>query len=92
MTAVRMGVKGRTCGNAYLEPAHERVGYVVLEQMTALVVYTRPSPHVFIAALRFTLIEDGGTDGPHDDAEDEESNGEDGVVSGDFLCSIVPTS
>lgn len=36
--------------------------------------------------MRFTLVEDSGTDNPHDDAEDEESNGEDGVVCGDFLC------
>lgn len=76
-------------GPAYLKTADEAIGDVILEQMSSFVVYTRPSPHVLVIIGCFALIEDGCTNGPHDDAEDEESDGEDGVVSCDFLCAAV---
>jgi hypothetical protein len=38
------------------------------------------------------LIENCCTHSPHDDAEDEESDGEDGIVGGDFFGSVVATS
>jgi hypothetical protein len=76
-------------GRAYLKTADERIRNVVLEEMASLVVYARPAPHVLVVVLRFALVEDCCSDGPHDDAEDEEANSEDGIVCGDFLGSIV---
>ena len=60
--------------------------------MTPLVVDARPAPHVFIVILRFALVEDSRTYSPHDDAEDEETDGEYGVVGCYFLGSIVTSS
>jgi hypothetical protein len=74
---------------AYLETADKRIGNVILEEMSPLVVHAGPAPHVFVVVLRFTLVEYRCTDCPHDDAEDEEANCEDGIVSCDFLGSIM---
>ena len=60
--------------------------------MSPLVVYTGPTPHVFIIVLCFALVEDSCTYGPHDDAEDEETNGEDGVVGCHFLGPVMASS
>jgi hypothetical protein len=60
--------------------------------MSSLIVYARPAPHVFVVVLRFALVEDSCADGPHDDAEDEETNGKDGIVSCYFFGSIVASS
>jgi hypothetical protein len=76
----------------YLKTADKRVGDVVLEEMAPLVVYAGPAPHVFVVVVRFTLVEDCCSDGPHDDAENEEANSEDGVVGSDFLSPIVAPS
>ena len=76
----------------YLKTADERIGDVILEKMSSLVVYARPAPHVLVVVVRFALVEDRCSNGPHDDAEDEESNGEDSIVGCYFLGSIVATS
>ena len=68
-----------------LKTADKAISNVILEKMSSLVVDARPAPHVLVVVLRFTLVEDCCTHGPHDDAEDEESNGEDGVVGGDLF-------
>ena len=60
--------------------------------MASLVVDARPAPHVFVVVLRFALVEDSRTYSPHDDAEDEETDGEDSVVCGYFFGSIMPSS
>ena len=60
--------------------------------MSSLVVNTGPAPHVFVVVLRFTLVEDGSTDTPHDDAEYEECNSKDSVVSGNLFGSMVTSS
>ena len=78
--------------SAYLKTADEAVGHVVLEEMSSLVVNTGPAPHVFVVVLRFTLVEDGSTDTPHDDAEYEECNSKDSVVSGNLFGSMVTSS
>jgi len=75
-----------------LKTADEAVGHVVLEEMSSLVVNTGPAPHVFVVVLRFTLVEDGSTDTPHDDAEYEECNSKDSVVSGNLFGSMVTSS
>jgi hypothetical protein len=77
--------------NAHLKTADKRIRDIVLEQMSPLVVYTRPAPHVFAFALGFALVKNSGTNRPHDDAEDEEANSENGVVRCDLLCSPVPS-
>jgi hypothetical protein len=77
---------------AYLKTADKRIGNVILEEMSSLVVYARPAPHVFIVVLRFTLVEDSCADSPHDDAEDEETNSEDSIVSCYFFGPIMASS
>lgn len=76
----------------YLKTADEAIGNVILEKVTSFVVNTRPTPHVFVVVLRFTLVEDGCTYGPHNDAEDEEADGKDCVVGGHLLGSMVTSS
>ena len=78
--------------SAYLEAADESVRHIVLEQVSSSVVYAGPAPHVFAGSLGFTLVQDSSADSPHDDAEDEESHGEDGVVGGYLLCSAMTSS
>ena len=60
--------------------------------MSSFVVDTRPTPHVLVVVLRFALIEYSCTHSPHDDAEDEESNGEDSIVGCDLFGAVVPSS
>jgi hypothetical protein len=75
-----------------LKTADECVRDIVLKQVPALIVYAGPTPHVFVVILCFTLVEDCCSHSPHDDAENEESDGEDGIVSGDLFGSIMATS
>ena len=77
---------------AYLKAADEGVGDVILEKMSPFVVHARPTPHIFVVVLCFALVENSCSYCPHDDAEDEESNGEDGVIGSNFLCSMMATS
>jgi hypothetical protein len=76
----------------YLKTADECVRDIFLKQVPALVVYARPTPHVFVVILCFTLVEDCCSHSPHDDAENEESDSEDGVVGGDLFGSMMTTS
>jgi hypothetical protein len=78
--------------DAYLKTADEGISNVILKEMSSPVVHARPTPHVFIVVLRFTLVEDGCTNTPHDDAEDEESYGEDGVVGSHLFGPMVTSS
>jgi hypothetical protein len=75
--------------SAYLKTADKGIGNVILEEMSSLVVHARPSPHVLVVVLPFTLVEDRGTYSPHDDAEDEESDSKDSVVSSNLFGSFV---
>jgi len=75
-----------------LETADEFVGHVVLEELSSFVVFASPAPHVLTIALSLALVQNAGTNGPHDNAEDEEGNGEDGVVSCNLLCPLVASS
>ena len=74
---------------AYLQSANQVVVDLVLEKGLALSTLTRPTPQVFALAAGFGLVQDGGADDPHDCAEDEEADGEHGVVSGSFLSALV---
>ena len=77
---------------AYLKTADEGVGDVVLEQLASRVVFAGPAPHVFSLALRFALVQDASANGPHDDAEDEEGDGEDGVIGCYLFRPVVASS
>ena len=75
-----------------MKTADEGVGNVILKEMSSLVVHTRPTPHVFVVVLCFALVEGGCSYTPHDDTEDEECDGEDGVVGGHLFGSMVTSS
>lgn len=75
-----------------LKAAGESIGDIVFEEMTPLVIHARPAPHVLAIALGFALVEDTGANCPHDDAENEEGDGEYGVVSGHLFCSPVTST
>lgn len=72
-----------------LKTANKAISDIIFKEMPALVVYARPAPHVLVVVLRFTLVEDCCTNSPHDDTEDEETDGEDCVVSCDLLRSAM---
>jgi hypothetical protein len=77
---------------AYLKTADKGIGDIILEEMSSLVIHARPTPHILVVVLRFTLVEESGTYSPHDDTEDEESDGEDSVVSGHLFSSMMSRS
>jgi hypothetical protein len=89
---VRTVRKERCNSNAHLKTADKRIRDVIFEQMSPLVVYTRPTPHVFAFALGFALVKNTRTNSPHDDAEDEEANREYGVIRCDLFCSPMSSS
>jgi hypothetical protein len=60
--------------------------------VSSLVVNARPTPHILVVVLRFTLTEYSCTYSPHYDVEDGEGDSEDGVVSSHLLCSMVTSS
>lgn len=61
----------------------------MLEERFPPAVFTTPSPHVLRVAVSPGFIQYGGANGPHDDAEDEEADGEDSVVDSGFLGSSM---
>ena len=75
-----------------LQAADQGVVDVLVEEGFTSAVLAAPAPHVFIGAFSAGLVEDGGANGPHDNAKDEESNGEDGVVDRSFLGSSMTTT
>ena len=76
----------------YLEATDEVVVDFVLEESAALVIIASPAPHVLTVTVGFTRVEDGGSHDPHDGAEDEEADGECGVVDGGFLRPVMTAS
>lgn len=65
---------------------------LLLEELPSLVVFARPAPKILAFAVCLCAVEDAGTKSPHDIAEHEETNGEDGIVDGCLLCSLVTSS
>lgn len=63
----------------------------MFEDFFSLPVFTGPPPHVFAVAVAFTFIQHRGANYPHNSAEDEETNGESGVVDGSLFGSPMPT-
>ena len=72
-------------GCAYLKSAHKSVVDLVLEQLGAVVLHARPSPHVLVLAVIPTVLQDAGSQSPHDHADDEPADGEEGVVHAHLL-------
>jgi len=62
---------------------------LLLEELPSLVVLARPAPNILAVAVCLCAVEDAGTEGPHHVAEHEEANGEDGIVNGCLLRSLV---
>jgi hypothetical protein len=58
----------------------------------SLVVNTRPTPNILIVAVTLGVLQNTGSQGPHDGAEDEKCNGEERVIDSDLLCSSVASS
>lgn len=76
----------------YLKSAYQSIVDVLLKQILTLAALARPSPHILATPVFLTLIQYGSANSPHDYTEREESDREDGVVDGGFLCSLVTTS
>ena len=76
----------------YLKSAYQSIIDVLLKQIPPLAILARPSPHVLTAPVLLALIQYCSADSPHDYTEREESDREDGVIDGGFLCSLVTTS
>lgn len=60
--------------------------------MSSLVVNARPAPHILVVVLRFTLVERGCTNTPHDDTEDEKPDSKDCVVRGNLFSPMMTSS
>lgn len=69
-----------------MQLADKLVGDIVLEERLAFIVHARPAPHVLVVTVVSLGLQDCCTDGPHDDAEDEEDDGEGSVVNSGLLC------
>lgn len=78
--------------NAYLKSANKSIINVFLEGLLSLSVFASPPPHIFGVAVLFAFIEYCSANGPHDDAEDKESNSEDSVVDCGLLRSPMASS
>ena len=76
---------------AHLQSTDQVVVDFVFEEGLALSAFAGPAPHVLAVAGCFGLVQDGGTDDPHDGAKKKESDGEDGVIFGSLLSSLVAT-
>ena len=75
-----------------MKTADKAISDIILKEVSSRVVDAGPAPHVFVVVPQFALIEDGGSNCPHDDAKYEEGHGKDGVVRGDFLGLVMASS
>lgn len=74
---------------AYLKTADKCIGNVILEELSSLVVLATPAPDVLAVICSLALVQDTSTNTPHDDAENEESDCERGVVNCNLLGPSV---
>ena len=75
----------RPRGFSHLQPAHQIIIDLILEECLPLPVLAGPPPQVLVSAILFALVQDCSTDRPDDYADDEEANGKYGVVNGRFF-------
>ena len=72
-----------------LHAADQSISDVVLEELTAFVVFAAPAPNVLTITIVSTAVQDGGTHSPHDDAESKEEDCKDSVVDSSFFGAFV---
>jgi len=77
---------------AYLNTTDQRVVYLLTEELPPLVIDTRPAPDILIARVALCTLQNTGCHCPHDDAEDEETDGKDCVINCCLLSSAMSTS
>ncbi len=65
----------------------EREVNLLGEQLAAVVLDAGPSPNVLVTAVVARYLQDAGRGSPHDHAEDEPADSEEGVVDADLLRS-----
>lgn len=75
-----------------LQPAHQRVVHLALEELATFVVLAAPAPDILTVAGRFAAMQDAGTHQPHSCGEEEIADGEYGVVAGGLHGATVPSS
>jgi hypothetical protein len=61
----------------------------LLEQVRSGIVLATPAPQVIAVAVRLALVQHNGADDPHDNAEDEDCDGEGGVVDTNLFSAVV---
>lgn len=79
----------RDASLANLETAKKRVVDRVGVDLFARVLRTGPSPHVFLMSGVLGVLENGCADNPHNEAEEEETDRECGIVDGDLLGATM---
>lgn len=73
----------------YLNAADELVVDLLIESLSPFIIYARPTPNILPLAIIPRPLQDASRDSPHDDTEEEEPNGEDGVVDAGLFGSPV---
>jgi len=74
-----------------LKTANESIWNIVFKQLLSLVLLATPAPDILTTTVISALVENGCTNTPHDDTEDEESDCECGIVNCNFLSPPVTT-
>jgi hypothetical protein len=75
-----------------LQSANQCIIHFLREELSSLVVDTRPTPDVFVVAVALGALENASCNTPHDGAENEVSNSEQSIVNCHFLRSSMTTS
>jgi len=75
-----------------LKSANQIVRNSVLEESLASIVFATPSPDILASTVLFALVQDCSSNSPHDNAEDEKSDGKGSVVNCHFLSSAMTAS
>ena len=57
-----------------------------------MIVNTRPAPEILSLAIASCSLKNAGGDGPHDNAEYEETHCEESVVDGNLFGALMATS
>ena len=75
-----------------LQAADQGVVDILVEKRFPFAAFTAPAPHVLSTAVSARFVKDCSTDGPHDNTEDKECNGEDGVIDCGLFGSTMTTA
>lgn len=81
-----------TCSPAtYLHSTYQIIIDLVLVQVLPGPAFARPTPHVVPVAVLVRLVQHAGANRPDNDGENEEADGEDGIIRRRFLGTPVPS-